>query len=180
MVRKKITATTDNSKWEAPVRKKFRKPRKPMTEEQRAAASERLAKARAVRAAKNPEYGLSGIHISLRELDEEHQLHPDKVKQWIKTQKSYATSERASVRQNVKGASSKLAMHEGYVRNMQYYLKNGDWIDMFYGEYQEKKIRGRCVALGYYWTGPNKGKAKRDVGTFYPDLGITWEQGMEE
>ena len=37
MVRKKITATTDNSKWEAPVRKKFRKPRKPMTEEQKAA-----------------------------------------------------------------------------------------------------------------------------------------------
>ena len=88
MVRKKITATTDNSKWEAPVRKKFRKPRKPMTEEQRAAASERLAKARAVRAAKNPEYGLSGIHTSLRELDEEHQLHPDKVKQWINKQLS--------------------------------------------------------------------------------------------
>ena len=147
MVRKKITATTDNSKWEAPVRKKFRKPRKPMTEEQRAAASERLAKARAVRAAKNPEYGLSGIHTSLRELDEEHQLHPDKVKQWIKTQKSYATSERASVRQNVKGASSKLAMHEGYVRNMQYYLKNGDWIDMFYGEYMQNKIKSSCKAL---------------------------------
>ena len=178
MVRKKITATTDNSKWESPVRKKFRKPRKPMTEEQRAAASERLAKARAVRAAKNPEYGLSGIHTSLRELDEEHQLHPDKVKQWIKTQKSYATSERASVRQNVKGASSKLAMHEGYVRNMQYYLKNGDWIDMFYGEYMQNKINSSCKALAYYWYGPKKGEPKRDIDTFYPDLGCVWTKEM--
>ena len=61
MVRKKINATTDNSKWEAPVRKKFRKPRKPMTDEQKAAAVERLAKARAIRAAKNPDYGQTNI-----------------------------------------------------------------------------------------------------------------------
>ena len=46
MVRKKIIATTDNSKWEAP------KKRKPMTEEQKKAASERLAKARATKLAK--------------------------------------------------------------------------------------------------------------------------------
>ena len=63
---------------------------------------------------------------------------------------------------------------------MKSYLKHGDWVDMFYGEYQEKKVRNRCVALGYYWTGPKKGLAKRDVGTFYPDLGMVWEQGMEE
>jgi hypothetical protein len=50
---------------------------------------------------------------------------------------------------------------------------------MFYGEYQEKKIRSRNVALGYYWYGPNIGKPKRDVGTFYPDLGMVWEKDME-
>ena len=43
MSQKKIIATTDNSKWEAP------KKRKPMTEEQKKAASERLAKARATK-----------------------------------------------------------------------------------------------------------------------------------
>ena len=43
VARKKITATTDNSEWQAP---KKRKPRKPMSDEQRSAASERLAKAR--------------------------------------------------------------------------------------------------------------------------------------
>ena len=53
MPRKKVTVRTDNSEWKAPKR---RKPRKPMTEDQREAASKRLEKARAVRAAKNPDY----------------------------------------------------------------------------------------------------------------------------
>ena len=59
MPRKKVTVRTDNSEWKAPKR---RKPRKPMTEDQREAASKRLEKARAVRAAKNPAYGKSGIN----------------------------------------------------------------------------------------------------------------------
>jgi len=179
MARKKITATTDNSKWAAPIRKKFRKPRKPMTEDQRASASERLAKAREVRAAKNPDYGQTNIHESLRNLDENHQLHPDKIKIWIKTQKDLVKSARASVRLKVKGSESKLADHQGYVRNMQSYLKSGDWVDMFYGEHQQGKIRNTCKALGYYWYGPKKGQPKRVADTFYPDLGCIWTNEME-
>ena len=53
---RKVKASTDNSGWVEP-KKKVRKRRKPMTEEQRRAASERLEKARAARAAKNPDYG---------------------------------------------------------------------------------------------------------------------------
>jgi len=179
MVRKNITATTDNSEWKAPKR---RKPRKPMTEDQRAAASERLAKAREVRAAKNPDYGKSGIHVSIKDLNTDHQLHPDKVKQWIKTQKEFAKSERASVRLNTKGAVAKLANTEGYIRNMQSYLKNGDWVDDFYGEHQQGKVRRHCKALAYYWSGPKKGQPKRDVDVFYPDLGCVWtkEMALEE
>jgi hypothetical protein len=149
--KKKITATTDNSEWKAP---KKRKPRKPMTEEQRAAASERLAKAREVRAEKNPDYGMSNIHESLRRLNDDHQLSPAKVKHWIKVQQDYAKSERGAVRQNVKGADARLADHEGYIRNMQKYLRDGVWVDMFYGEQQQGKIRNRCIAMGYYWYGP--------------------------
>ena len=69
----KITATTDNSEWKAP---KKRKPRKPMTDEQKAAASERLAKAREAKLEKNPDYGQTNIHASLRKLPDEHQLSP--------------------------------------------------------------------------------------------------------
>tara|TARA_R100001369_G_scaffold46978_2_gene73422 strand:+ start:544 stop:1077 length:534 start_codon:yes stop_codon:yes gene_type:complete len=177
MAKKRITSITDNSKWVAP---KVRKKRKPMTDEQKAAASERLAKAREVRAAKNPDYGKGSFHESLRDLPTDHQLHPDKVKKWMKTQKELAAVERAGVKKDIKGAIARLADHEGYVREMQGYLKHGDWTCMFYGEYQEKKIRSRNVALGYHWFGPNIGKPKRDVGTFYPDLGMVWEEGMTQ
>jgi len=165
MARKKITATTDNSEWKAP---KKRKPRKPMTDEQKAAASERLAKAREARAAKNPDYGKTNIHESLRDLDDEHQLSPKRVKEWIKVQKDYAKSERAAVRQKIKGAEAKLAMHDAYIRSMLSYLRTGDWIDMFYGEAQEGRIMPKCVVMAYN----SDGTAKRDVGTWYPDMGI--------
>ena len=177
MVKKKITATTDNSEWKAP---KKRKPRKPMTDEQKASASERLAKAREARAAKNPDYGKTNIHESLRNLPDDHQLSPKRVKEWIKVQKDYAKSERAAVRQKIKGAESRLANHESYVRNMQTYLRTGDWVDMFYGKEQQNKIRNRCVAMAYYWYGPHKGQPKRDVGTFYPDMGCVYTQEMLE
>ena len=176
--KKKITATTDNSKWESP--KKKRRPRKPMSEEQKVAASERLAKAREARAAKNPDYGKSSIHESLRNLPDDHQLSPIKVKKWIKVQQEYAKSERAAVRQKIKGADAKLSSHEGYIRNMQKYLRDGTWVDMFYGDQQQGKIRNRCVRLAYYWYGPRKGQPKRDVGTFYPDMGCTYTQEMLE
>ena len=173
--RKKIVVETDNSNWQAP---KKRKPRKPMSAQQRAATATRLEKARAARVEKNPDYGKSGIHESLHDLPDEYFLSPKKVKQWIKTQKDLLRSERASVRQNVKGAIARAANHEGYIRSMQKYLRDGDWPDNFYGEHQEKKIGWKCVALAYYWYGPNKGMPKRDVGTFYPDMGCVYTQEM--
>ena len=33
--------------------------------------------------------------------------------------------------------------HQGYIRHCEYYLKHGDWIDDFYGEYQEKESDGQ-------------------------------------
>ena len=173
--RKRIVAETDNSDWKAP---KKRKPRKRMSEEQRVAAAARLEKAREKRKAKDPDYGMSGIHESLRNLPNDHPLHPDKVKQWIKSQKDLASSARSSIRQKVKGAEAQLGIHEGYVRNMQKYLRDGDWVDMFYGEHQQYKIKYRCTSQAYYWDGPNKGQPKFDIGTYYPLLGCVYTQEM--
>ena len=86
---RKVKASTDNSGWVEP---KKRKRRKPMTEKQRQAAAKRLEKARAKRAAKNPNYGMSGIHESLRNLADDHPAHPTKVKKWIRTQKELASA----------------------------------------------------------------------------------------
>ena len=169
---RKIKASTDNSGWVEP-KKKIRKRRKPMTEEQKQAAAARLEKAREARAAKNPDYGQSGIHVSLRDLPEDHPAHPNKVKKWIKTQKELAASERKSVKQGVKGAYSRQCTHEGYVRNLVKYLRDGDYVDDFYGEYMEHKTGRRCIAMAYY---PD-GTPKRNVGVWYPDIG-TYTQEM--
>ena len=166
-----IKVETDNSNWKAP---KVRKKRKPMSEEQRAAAAKRLEKAREKRAEKNPNYGQSGIHFTLQNLPDEHHAHPKKVKQWIKTQKDLASSERKQKRLGNKNANPDI--HEAYVRNMKTYLRNGDWVDSFYGEHQEKRVRYRCIALAY----DKNGDPKRNVGTFYPDIGIMWTQEMQD
>ena len=176
---RKIKSKTDNSGWTDPSKKKkVRKKRKPMTEEQKQAAAERLEKARAARAAKNPNYGQSGIHESLRDLSDDAPINPKKVKKWIKTQKELASMERRNEKTKVKGATDRRMSHEAYVRNMQRYLRDGDWIDLFYGEHQEKKIGYICRAQAYYWEGPKKGEPKFNVGTYYPLLGTVYSQEM--
>ena len=171
VTRKKIVVETDNSNWQAP---KKRKPRKPMSEEQRVSAAARLEKAREKRKANNPDYGLSGIHESIRDLSDEHPVAPKKVKRWINTQKELAAAERSSVRQKIKGALAKQLYHEGYIKQMTIYLRTGDWISMFYGEYQQSKVRWRCYSLAY----DENGDPKRDVGIFYPDMGCVYTQEM--
>ena len=167
--RKKITVETDNSNWQAP---KVRKKRKPMSEEQRIAAAARLEKAREKRKEKNPDYGQSGVATNLKDLPDDHMLHPKKIKEWIKTQKDLASSARSSVRQKIKGAEAQLTSHEGYIKNMQKYLRDGDWVDNFYGEHQQNRIRHRCVAMAYY----DDGTPKRSIGVYYPDMGCVYTQ----
>ena len=121
---------------------------------------------------------MSGIHESLRNLPNDHPLHPNKVKEWIKSQKELASSARSDGRRKVKGSEAQFAMHEGYVRNMQRYLRDGDWTDMFYGERQQFKIGRRCVVQAYHWYGPKKGEPKFDVGVYYPLLGCVYTQEM--
>ena len=169
--KKKITVETDNSNWQAP---KIRKKRKPMTEDQRTAAAARLEKVREKRKEKNPDYGQSALPLVLRDLPEDHPRHPKKVKEWIKTQKDLASSARSSVRQKIKGAIAQLAIHEGYIKHMQKYLRDGDWVDNFYGEHQQNKIHWKCIALAYY----DDGTPKRNVGVFYPDMGCEYTQEM--
>ena len=138
MAKKRIVANTVNNGWVAP---KVRKKRKPMTEEQRQAATERLVKARAARTpAKN-----ESICSSVLNKGDDHFLSAKKVKEWIKTQKSLASSYKAEIRRDVKGSHSKYANCVAYVRHMQHYLKHGDWVDDYYGEYAEKRIKWKTI-----------------------------------
>ena len=120
---------------------KIKRKRKPMTPEQRAAAIERLAKARE---AKGPAQHQNICQEVLAKPDD-HFLSLKKVRSCIKSNKEQISSLRAEVRRDVKGAKAKLHSKEGYIRNMQHYLKHGDWIDNFYGEHEEKKVQWRVI-----------------------------------
>ena len=116
---------------------KIKRRRKPMTPEQKAAAIERLAKARE---AKGP-VQYQNIHPDVVAKPDDHFLSLKNVRSWIKSNKEQLSSLRGEVRRDVKGAKSKFHSIEGYIRHMQHYLKHGDWIDNFYGEYEEKKVQ---------------------------------------
>ena len=119
-------------------------PRRKMTEEQKAAATERLRVAREKRLRDNPPK-YANVHPSVLAKPDDHALSRKKVVQWIKTQKSLLSAERGNVRRKVKGAIAKVADHQGYIRNMETYLRGGDWCDDFYGEYMEKRIKWKVV-----------------------------------
>lgn len=57
---------------------------------------------------------------------------------------------------------------------MQRYLRDGDWVDDFYGEHQQIKISYSCVAMAY----DDDGTPKRNVGVYYPDLGCAYTKEM--
>ena len=148
---------------------KIRRRRKPMTEEQKKAAAERLAKARAAKkkTGKTP----YGVHPSVMSKPEEDMFSYKNVKSWLAHNKDLAAQERQSVRAKIKGAQGRLGQIEGYVSDIQHYLKTGDWINNFYGKEQGKKIKWKVVAPAYHWYGPYKGMIKRDVGHIYEDVG---------
>tara|TARA_Y100001963_G_C6745898_1_gene431574 strand:- start:924 stop:1349 length:426 start_codon:yes stop_codon:yes gene_type:complete len=133
---KRIVAKTQNDGW------KPRKKRKPMTEEQRKAAAERLALARAKKA---PSENTS-IHPSVLALPDDHCLSAKKVKEWIRSNRQMMSSYRTQMRKDVKGARARYYDLEGYIRFMKHYLKHGDWISDVYGEHQEKRTKWRVVA----------------------------------
>jgi len=161
-IREQIAATS-KVKAVKPKRK-----RKPMTEEQKAAAAERLAKAREARLAKQG--GPKGVAPEVLALDDDNPLSLKSVRGWIKTQKDLLSAARRDERANVKGATAKVARHEGYIRNLDRYIKTGVYTDMFYGEHQQNRMRQVCLVPAY----DKDGNMKRSHGVFYTDIGGVW------
>jgi hypothetical protein len=145
--------------------KKPRKKRKPMSEEQRKAAAERLAKAREKKL--EEQGGPKNVHPDVLKLPEDATLSLKNVRGWIKTQKDLVSAARAEERAGVLGAFAKKVTHEGYVRNLERYIRDGVYCDMFYGEYMQNRIKMMCIVPAY----DKDGKQKRSYGCFYPDLG---------
>jgi hypothetical protein len=121
---------------------KIRKKRKPMTEEQRAAAIERLAKARAARGIT----GTKNVHPDVLKLPEDHPLSYAKVKEWLK----YNQDLLKSIKHQKVSKESKERMQyqvvENYVKNLKVYIKDNVWLDHRYGKLMENTMDYVVVA----------------------------------
>ena len=118
--------------------------RRRMSPEARKAAGERLAKAREERAKKNPPK-LSHIHPDVLAKGDDHPLCYKNIKAWLVYNKAMLPGLKKNVRANVKGALARLMEVEGYIRNLNTYLRSGVYLDLFYGADQEKLIQYRTV-----------------------------------
>jgi hypothetical protein len=148
-------------------RKKVRKG-KVMSAEQKAAAAERLRKARE---AKGPSQN-NQIAEEVRNLPDEDVFSVKNVRQWIKTNKELLHSIRDMKDSKEAKEREQYNNVEGYLANLQSYLRSGVYLDMFYGEHRQSKVKHRCVRMAYY---PD-GTPKRTVGVWYPDIGVYTEE----
>ena len=107
--------------------------RRKLTQQQKQAAAARLAAARAKKG--EPKY--SQYDQTVVNLPDDHKLSFKKVRSWIKTNKAKVPGLKKAVRLKERGSIARLAITEGYISNMESYLRTGLWLDLFYGEDQE-------------------------------------------
>lgn len=156
-----------------PVKSKFKKARKKrvMTEEQKAAAIARLAKARENRGPSQNKL----IDETVRNLPDENPLSLRNVREWIKENKDMLSSikdwkDSKDAKQRLKFAST-----QTYVANLEGYLRSGVYLDNRWGSEGQNAIQYRVTNMAYY----KDGTPKRTVGYMYPDVGV-WTKEMEE
>lgn len=123
------------------------KRKRKLSDEQKAAAVERLRIAREKRQAEQGRP--QNVHPDVYDKPDEYYLSYKNVKRWIKSNKEQLGPLKRAVRQNVKGAHAELASVSAYIRHCEWYLRTGDWIDNFYGENQEHKITWRTTIEAY-------------------------------
>jgi hypothetical protein len=143
-----------------------------MTEEQKQEAGDRLAKARALK--NPPQY--KNIHPNVLALDDSDQLSMKSVKGWIKHQRELLKTERYNHRKGDNKALSRMNNIQGYIRQLQYYLENGDYVAMFFGADEDKPVVQQCLAMAY----DEDGFVKRTIGVAYPDIGEVWTREMDD
>ena len=170
MARKKTVIKREKMK---PIKKKRK-----LSEEAREKLRERLA---AMRAKKKPA-DYKNVAKSVLELPDDDKYSFKNVKEWIKHSKDLVSQytktarSRATTPQDKQMASNAADHKKVYIRELEYYLKSGDYISYFSGQDETNKVSPRCVAMAFY---PD-GTPKRSVGVFYPDINMVWTQDLDE
>ena len=170
MARKKVVIKREKVK---PLKKKRK-----LSEEAKDKLRERLA---AMRAKKKPA-DYKNVAKSVLELPDDDKYSFKNVKEWIKHSKDLVSEytktarSRATTPQDKQKASNAADHKKVYIRELEYYLKSGDYISYFSGQDETNKVSPRCVAMAFY---PD-GTPKRSVGVFYPDINMVWTQDLDE
>ena len=170
MAKKKIVVKREKLQ---PIKKK-----REFSEEAREKMRARLA---AMRAKKKPA-DYKNIAKSVLALPDDDKYSFKNVKEWIKHSKDLVSEynkvarSRASSSQAVQKASNAADHKKVYIRELENYLKTGDFISYFSGQDELTKVIPRCIAMSYY---PD-GRAKRDCGVYYPDINAVWTRDMDE
>ena len=148
------------------------KKKRVMTEEQKAAASERLAKARAK---KGPSQNKL-IDESVRNLPDDNPLSLVNVRSWIKENRELMSAIRHQ--KDSKDSKERAQYHkvETYVSNLESYLRTGVYLDFFYGAQMQSKISMRVVVMAY----EPDGTPKRSINWWYPDVGLYTQEMANE
>ena len=140
-----------------------------LTEKQKEQRRELLAKARENKAP--PKYVT--VAPTVRELPDDHKLSLKNVRGWIKSNKDERNRLRKILRRSFDNSVNKrFQIVDTYVQNMEAYIRNGIWLDLFYGENQENKIGFRCKVMAY----DENGDPKRTEGVWYDDLGCVYKE----
>ena len=148
-----------------------------LTVAQKEAQRIRLEKMRAKK--KAPEY--KNVHKYVLGLDDEEPYSLKNVKVWIKHNKELITMLNARARNKDMSPKDKQQAliqaddKKAYIRYIEHYIKTGDWIGMFSGQNEMKRVIPKVVAMAYY---PD-GTPKRTVGYWYPDIESVWTKEME-
>jgi len=157
----------------APVKKKRK-----LSEEAREKMRERLA---AMRAKKKPA-DYKNVAQSVLNLPDEDKYSFKSVKEWIKHSKDLVSEynkvarSRASSSQAAQKASNSADHKKVYIRELENYLKTGDYISYFSGKDENQKVIPRCIAMAFY----EDGTPKRSEGVFYDDIATVWTRDMDE
>jgi hypothetical protein len=142
-----------------------------MTEEQKAAAIARLAKARENRGPSQNKL----IDENVRNLPDENPLSLKNVREWIKENKELLSAMKTFKDSKDAKERSKYNVVATYVANLEAYLRTGTYLDSCWGAQGQNSIQYRVTNMAY-----NKdGTPKRTVGYMYPDVGI-WTKELEE
>jgi hypothetical protein len=170
MAKKKIVVKREKLK---PLKKK-----REISEEAREKMRARLA---VMRAKKKPA-DYKNIAESVLALPDDDKYSFKNVKEWIHHSKDLVLEynktarSRASSSQEAQKASNAADHKKVYIRDLEHYLKTGDWISYFSGQDENQKVIPRCVAMAY----DEQGRAKRSEGVFYDDIATVWTRDMDE